>query len=151
MKKVYTFTPLAADAMHETNFGRTQIMHSVTIAITIFLLASAYFLIPIAAIWVPAVAAGCFWPDSVADIIEINADPGSSFRWWISAIELAVPRAWELAPQVSNGTYWGCVRDQYWNLAILTSSVVLPFMLIAAPGSMAFGWLCGKAMGRIFR
>ncbi len=119
-------------------------MHPFTITISLLALAAAYFILPVIMTSIPAIAVGCVWPDGVANIIEMNAQPEATFGWWIGLIDAALPYGWGYQPGTSDGTYLGCIQYQSRSLTILISSAVVPFMLFVVPGATIFGWLCGK-------
>lgn len=109
------------------------------IAALVFLLV-LYFTVPVVMILVPALVIGCIWPTALVEIIEHNALPDSIIAWWIKIIEENGPTGWAIQLNPTDGQYISCVKDHWWDLLILTTGVVLPFMTVG----MLFAYLVGK-------
>jgi hypothetical protein len=94
------------------------------------LLLILYFTAPIVMVFAPAVVVGCIWPNEVVEIIGHNALPDSIVAWWVEIIQENAPSGWALQLNPTDGQYISCVKDQWWDLLVLTTGVVLPFMTV---------------------
>lgn len=109
------------------------------IFLAVFLLLAAYFVIPVLMIWVPAFAIGCAWPEKVSEIIEHNASPDSIVAWWTRLVEWVGPVGWGLQLNPVGDSYAACVSNNWWDLIIITTGVVLPFMAFGVPLALLIG------------
>lgn len=118
--------------------------------VALIFLVILYFTLPVLMIWVPSVVIGCNWPIALYEIIKDNAQPQSIIAWWTELIEKNGPVGWSLQLNQSDGQYISCVKDHWWDLLILTTGVVLPFMTIGMLFiylvSMFFAFLIRKAL-----